>query len=73
MMWVMLRSTKLGMVSLLLLFGWLLPSPIGAACAVISGVLGLLAAQQGSKWWFVVPVTITVLTAGLMFIGFRAK
>lgn len=72
MMEGMTRSTKRDIVSLILLLGWVLPSPIGAICAVISGLLGFFTAQQGSKWWFVVPTAIVALTCGLLYIGFHA-
>ena len=68
----MTRSTKLGIVSLVLLLGWVLPSPVGAVCAVISCLLGFFAAQQGSKRWFVVPSVIVALTCVLVYIGFHA-
>jgi len=68
----MSRSTKLGLSSVLILLGCLLPSPFGVVCAVISCLLGLFAAQQGSKWWLMVPSAIIALTAGLMYIGFHA-
>jgi hypothetical protein len=68
----MSRSTKLGLSSVLLLIGCLLPPPFGVICAVISCLLGLLAAQQGNKWWLIVPSAIIALTAGLMYIGFHA-
>jgi hypothetical protein len=67
----MTRSTKLGIGSLILLFGWVLPSPIGAVCAVISCLLGLFAAQLGSKWWFAVPSAIVALAIALLYIGFH--
>ena len=68
----MTRSNKMGTGSLFLLLGWVLPSPIGVACAVISFLLAFLAGQQGSKWWFVVPSAIIALTLGLLYIGFHA-
>jgi hypothetical protein len=68
----MTRSAKLGIVSLILLLGWILPTPIGTVCVVISCLLGFIAAQQGSKWWFAVPSAIIALTLGLLYIGFHA-
>jgi hypothetical protein len=72
MMRGMTRSTKLGIGSLILFSGWVLPSPIGVVCVVISCLLGFLAAQQGSKWWFVVPSSIIAVTIGLLYVGFHA-
>jgi uncharacterized membrane protein len=67
----MARSTKLGIASVLLILGCALPSPLGVVSAAISCVLGLLAAQQGSKWWLVVPATIITLFAFIVYIGFH--
>jgi hypothetical protein len=33
-------------------------APISFACAVLSCVLGALAATSGRKWWLVIPVSI---------------
>ena len=61
----MRRSTKLGIASALLLGSTLVPAPyfdlrgpISFASVWLSCVLGLLAAQQGSKWWLVIPGAI---------------
>ena len=60
----MTRSAKLGIASLFLLGSVVVPpfsnwrEPINVASIVISGVLGLLAAQQGSKWWLAIPCII---------------
>jgi hypothetical protein len=60
----MTRSAKLGIASVLLLGSVFVPpfptwrEPISFACVWGVAILGLLAAQQGNKWWFVVPVVI---------------
>lgn len=57
----MTRSAKLGVASALLLGSIFIPpfsnwrEPISLASVGVSGVLGLLAAQQGSRWWLVIP------------------
>jgi hypothetical protein len=33
-------------------------APITLACAVLSCILGALAASSGRKWWLVVPASI---------------
>jgi hypothetical protein len=64
----MTRSAKLGIASALLLGSVLIPpfsnwrQPISFASVGISCILGLLAAQQGSKWWLAIPC---VIVAGL--------
>jgi hypothetical protein len=69
---IMSRSVKLGLAALFLSLGSILPSPIGFVCAVLSCVLGFLAAQQGSKWWLVVPSVVIAVFAVLMYVGFHA-
>jgi hypothetical protein len=60
----MTRSAKSGIASALLLGSIFVPpfsnwrQPITSASIVLSGVLGLLAARHGSKWWLVVPSLI---------------
>jgi hypothetical protein len=66
------RSVKLGIASLILIIGCVLPSPFNLVFTVISCVLGFLAAHQGSKWWLVVPCTIITLVAGLVYMGVHA-
>jgi hypothetical protein len=66
------RSVKLGIASLVLIVGCLLPSPLNLVSTVISCILGFLAAYQGSKWWLVVPFTIIALAAWLIYVGFHA-
>ena len=65
----MKRSVKMGVVSVVLMGGAVAPSPINAACLVISCVLGLLAAQQGSRWWLAVPGTIIAVSAFILYLG----
>ncbi len=60
----MKRSTKVGIVSAALLVSILVPpyrewrTPINLACALLSCVLGALAATSGRKWWLVIPASI---------------
>lgn len=60
----MKRSTKAGIASVVLLLVILIPpyrewrTPINLACAVLSCVLGALAATSGRKWWLVIPASI---------------
>src|ERR1039458_7817268 len=60
----MTRSGKLGIVSTVLLGSPFVPpfptwrEPVSLASVGVSGVLALLAAQQGSKWWLVIPCVI---------------
>ncbi len=60
----MTRSAKLGIASTVLLGSiFITPfsnwrQPISFVAVGMSGVLGLLAAQQGSKWWLVIPCLI---------------
>lgn len=68
----MTRSVKLGIASVVLAAGSVLPSPLNAVFATVSCVLGLLAAHQGSRWWLVVPITILTLSGILLYIGFHA-
>jgi len=58
------RSTKAGMASAVLLASILVPpyrewrAPISFACAVLSCILGALAANSGRKWWLVIPASL---------------
>lgn len=70
----MTRSWKLGMASAVLLGIIFVPpflnwrEPIDFAFVSVSVVLGLLAAQQGSKWWLVIPCVIVAgFALGLYF------
>ena len=60
----MKRSAKAGIASVVLLLVILIPpysewrTPINLACAVLSCVLGALAATSGRKWWLVIPASI---------------
>ncbi len=59
----MARSTKLGIASICLLGTMLLGGPIGFAGGWLSALLGMLAASNGSKWWLVIPASITVMVS----------
>jgi hypothetical protein len=58
------RSTKAGIASAVLFASIFVPpyrewrAPISFACAVLSCVLGALAATSGRKWWLVIPASI---------------
>jgi MFS superfamily sulfate permease-like transporter len=67
----MTRSSKLGIASVVLLAGSPAPvtAPFGAVCLVLSCVLALMATQQGSKWWLVVPCTIVGVSAFILYLG----
>jgi len=71
----MTRSGKLGIVSAVLLGTIFIPpfsnwrEPISFGSVGISAVLGLLAAQQGSKWWLVIPCVIVVGFAVVLYLG----
>jgi hypothetical protein len=69
----MTRSVKLGIASVVLLAASPAPvtAPFGAVCLVISCVLALMAAQQGSKWWLVVPGIVVAGIAFFMFMAFH--
>ena len=60
----MKRSTKAGIASVVLFASIFVPpyrewrAPITFACAVLSCILGALAASCGRKWWLVVPASI---------------
>jgi ABC-type dipeptide/oligopeptide/nickel transport system permease subunit len=70
----MTRSAKLGIASVLLLGSVFVPpfpnwrEPISFASVWGSAILGLLAAQQGNKWWLVIPgVIVAGFVLGLYF------
>jgi hypothetical protein len=71
----MTRSIELGVASVLLLGSVFMPpfwswrGPISFASVWVSCVLGLLAAQQGSKWWLVIPGTIIAWAVIGLYIG----
>lgn len=58
------RSTKAGIASAVLLASILVPpyrewrAPISFACALLSCILGALAANSGRKWWLVIPASL---------------
>ena len=60
----MKRSTKAGIASAVLFVSILVPpyrewrAPISFACAVLSCILGALAANSGRKWWLVIPASL---------------
>jgi len=74
----MTRSRKLGIVSAVLLGSIFIPpfsnwrQPISFASVGLSAGLGLLAAQQGSKWWLVIPCAIVVGLAFGLYLGFHS-
>jgi len=74
----MTRSAKLGITSIFLLLSTLIPTflnwqfPIAFVCAVLSILFGLLAAQQGSRWWLTVPGLIVAGISILWWNGARA-
>jgi hypothetical protein len=43
--------------------------PISFASVGLSAVLGLLAAQQGSKWWLVIPCVIVAGCAAGIYLA----
>lgn len=71
----MTRSGKLGTASVVLLLSIFVPpfenwrEPISFASVGLSAVLGLLAAQQGSKWWLVIPCIIVAGCAAGLYLA----
>ena len=71
----MRKSAKLGAVSALLLASIFIPpytnwrEPINFASVGLSCVLGLLAAQQGSRWWLTIPCLIIVGFVFVLYLG----
>lgn len=65
----MKRSTKAGIVSAVLFISILVPpyrewrATISFVCAILSCVLGALAAMSGRKWWLVIPASIVAAFA----------
>jgi uncharacterized membrane protein YccC len=72
----MMRSTKLGLVSLLLVGIFvpltILPEPIGFSCCVIACVLASLAARDGSRWWLAVPAVIACVTVLGLYVAIHS-
>jgi hypothetical protein len=74
----MTRSVKLGTTSAFLLASTLVPPfsnwryPITFASVGVSGLLALLAAQQGSKWWLTIPGIIIGGLAFGLYLGFHS-
>lgn len=73
----MTRSAKLGITTVVLLLIALVPPfpnwryPITFVSVGLSGLFGLLAAQQGSRWWLMVPGVIFGGVAVLLYLGFH--
>jgi uncharacterized membrane protein len=74
----MTRSAKLGITSVVLLLIALVTPfinwrfPIAFISGVLSVLLAALAAQQGSRWWLMVPgVIIAEFSLGL-YVGFHS-
>lgn len=74
----MTRSAKLGIASVMLLVSIFIPpfanwrEPLSFATSGTSFVLGLLAAQQGSKWWLVVPGLIATGCGIVLYAAFHS-
>ena len=74
----MKRPTKLGIISAVLLFSIFIPPfrewrmPINAASAVLSCILGALAAGSGRKWWLVIPASIVAAFVLDLFLSMYA-
>jgi hypothetical protein len=74
----MTQSVKLGIASVVLLSSILIPPfsnwryPITFACVGLSALLGVLASQQGSKWWLTVPGIIIGGLAFGLYLGFHS-
>jgi hypothetical protein len=71
----MTQSSKLGVASAVLLVSIAVPpyatwrEPINFAAVGLSFVLGLIAAQRGSKWWLAIPCTIIAGCAGVWYLA----
>ena len=74
----MTRSAKLGIASVSLLLIALVPPfpnwryPITFVSVGLSGLFGLLAAQQESKWWLTIPGVIVGGVAFGLYLGFHS-
>lgn len=75
----MTRSNRLGIASaiavvLAVALGLVVPQvPLGITAAFVSVILGLLAAQQGSRWWLVVPGSVIAVFVVALRAGFHAR
>jgi hypothetical protein len=75
----MTRSTKLGIASaavviIAIALAIVVPQvPLGFVAAFVSVILGLLAAQQGSKWWLLIPGILVATFVFLLWVGFHAR
>jgi len=75
----MTTSNRLGLASVLLLVSTVIPpygnwrGPINFACAVISCVLGLLAAHRGKKVWLAIPCVIVALFVVGIVVAVQAR
>ena len=71
----MKRPTKVGLASVALLLSIFIPpyaewrAPINVACAVLTCVLGALAAGSGRRWWLVVPGSIVAGFALALYVA----
>jgi hypothetical protein len=74
----MTRSAKLGITSVVLLLIALLTlfpnwgATITFASFGLSGLFGLCAAQQGSRWWLTVPTAIVGGASLTLYVGFHS-
>jgi hypothetical protein len=72
------RSAKLGITSVILLLIALVPPflnwryPTTFVSVGLSGLFGLLAAQQGSRWWLAIPGMIIGGLAFGLYLGFHS-
>jgi hypothetical protein len=66
-------SAKLGSLSLLFLIAFVMvlllahSLPLAVIFGAISIVVGLKAANQGSKWWLAAPIAVTIIFAFLLY------
>lgn len=76
--WRVTRSAKLGITSGVLLLIAVAPPflnwryPITFVSVGLSGLFGLLAAQQGSRWWLTVPAIIIGGVSLALYLGFHS-
>ena len=68
----MTRSVKLGVACICFLGTVPIGGPVAFAGAWISVVLGGLAAQNGSKWWLVIPGVTVASVAFMLLVAFRS-
>ncbi len=69
----MTAGQKIGGASIIFACISTIGGPIGFALAVISCVLGCIAARRSSKWWLAVPCTVAGIMTVLMHVGFHAE